>query len=111
MRTIQQNFAEPLVQKAIIRSVRRWAAELVCFLGTNTHVEKIIFKLETAYGTVSGYDVLIEQFYGVHMERNEKVQSYATRMEGSLNQIQVKFPGMISDAEAEIRLRTVLWGT
>ena len=40
-----------------------------------------------AYGTVSGYDVLMQQFYGVHMEKNEKVQSYATRMEGSLNQI------------------------
>ena len=26
-------------------------------------------------------------------------------MEGSLNQIQAKFPGMISDAEAEIKLR------
>ena len=40
-----------------------------------------------ACGTVSGYDILMQQFYGVHMERNEKVQGYATRMEGSLNQI------------------------
>ena len=39
------------------------------------------------------------------MEENEKVQSYSTGMEGSLNQISVKFPGMISDAEAEIKLR------
>ena len=38
------------------------------------------------------------------MKKNEKVQSYATRMEGSLNQIQVKFPGMISDIDAEIKL-------
>ena len=47
----------------------------------------------------------MQHFYGVHMEKNEKVQSYSTRMEGSLNQILVKFPGMISNAEAEIRLR------
>ena len=51
-----------------------------------------------------GYDILMQQFYGEHMERNKKVQRYATRMEGSLNQIQVKFPGMISDAEAEVKL-------
>ena len=38
------------------------------------------------------------------MERNKKVQSYATRMEGSLNQIQVKYPRMISDAEAKFKL-------
>ena len=86
-RTIQQSYAEPLVREAIIWSVRGWAADLVCFLGTNADVEKTITKLETAYGTVLGYDVLMQQFYGVHMERHEKVQSYATRMEGSLNQI------------------------
>ena len=104
MRTIQQSYAEPLAREAIIRSVRVWAADLVCFLGTNTHVEKIISKLETAYGTVSEYDVLMQQFYGVHMERYEKVQSYATSMEGSLNQIQVKFPRMISDAAAKVKI-------
>ena len=36
--------------------------------------------------------------------KNERVQSYATRMEGSLNQIWVKFLGTISDSEAEIKL-------
>ena len=39
------------------------------------------------------------------MERNKKVQSYATWMEGSLNQIQVKFPRMISDTEANVKLK------
>ena len=51
----------------------------------------------------------MQHFYGVHMERNDKGQSYATRMEGSSNQIQVKFPGMISDAEAEVKLRDRLF--
>ena len=73
-------------------------------MGTNTDAKKIISKLETIYGTVSGYDVLMQQLYGVYMERNENVQSYPTRMAGSLNQIQVKFPGMISSAEAKIIL-------
>ena len=51
----------------------------------------------------------MQNFYGVHMEKNEKVQSYATRMEGSLNQNQVKFQGMIIDVEAEIKLRDRLF--
>ena len=50
-------------------------------------LRKLISKLETAYGTVSGYDVLMQQFYGVHMERSEKVQSYASRMEGFLKSL------------------------
>ena len=33
VRTIQQSYAEPLVQEAIIRSVRGCAADLVCVLG------------------------------------------------------------------------------
>ena len=45
---------------------------LILFLGTNTDVKKIISKLETAYGTVVGYDVLMQQFYGVHMDRSKK---------------------------------------
>ena len=105
MSTFQQSYAEPLVREAIIQSVKGWAADLVCFLGPNTAVEKIISEIETAYGTVLGYDVLMQYFCGMHMEQNEKVQSYATRMKGSLNQIWVKFSGMISNAEAEIKLR------
>ena len=69
VKTIQQIYAEPLVQEAIIRSVKGQAADLVCFLGPNTAVERIISKLEIAYGTVSGYDVLIQHFYGMHMEK------------------------------------------
>ena len=72
MRTIQQSYAKPLVKEAIIRSVMEWAADLVFFLGTYTNVEKIISKLEMAYGTVSGCDVLMQQFYGLHMEKKWK---------------------------------------
>ena len=51
----------------------------------------------------------MQHFYGVNMEKNEKIQSYSTGIEGSLNQIQVEFPGMISNAEAEIKLRDRLF--
>ena len=86
MRTIQQNYAKPLVREAIVQSVKGQAADVVCFLGTSAAV-KIITKLETAYGTILKYDVLMQHFYGVHMEKSEKVQSYSTRIEGSLSQI------------------------
>ena len=46
----------------------------------------------------------MQQFYGVHMAWSENVQSYATRMQESLNQIWVKFSRMISDAEARVKL-------
>ena len=72
MRTIQQSYAEPLVREAIIRSVKGWAADFVCFLWTNIDVEKIISKLEMAYRNVSGYDVLMQQFYGIHIEKVKK---------------------------------------
>ena len=72
-------------------------------------LRRLFLNLKLHMGTVLGYDVQMHHFYMVHMEKNEKVQGYSTRMEGSLNQIQVKFPGMISNAEAEIKLRDKLF--
>ena len=75
VRTIQQSYAEPLVREAIVQSDKGQAADLVCFLGPNATVEKTISKVETAYGMVLGYDVLMQHFYRVHREKNEKVQA------------------------------------
>ena len=38
-------------------------------------VEKILSKLETAYCTVRGYDILMQQFYGVHMEKMKRFKT------------------------------------
>ena len=62
VRAIQLSYAKPLDREAIVQSVKEQAADLVCFLGPNATVEKIISKLETAYGTISGYDALDATF-------------------------------------------------
>ena len=64
VRTIQQSFAKSLVRETVIRSVKGWTADLVCFLEPNTAVERIISKLETLYGTVSGYHVVEWRYLG-----------------------------------------------
>ena len=87
MRTIQQSYAKPLVRESYSTSVEGLAADLFYFLGPNAIVEKIIPKLETAYVTILGYDIQMQHFYRVNMEKNENIQSYSTKMEESLNQI------------------------
>ena len=78
VRMIQQSYAEPLVWEAIKRSVRGQYVDLVFF----TDVEKIISKHETAYDTVLGYNVPMQQFYGVHMEKIKKFKAKPPKWKG-----------------------------
>ena len=46
------------------------------------------------YDKVAGYDVLMQNVYGMNQEKAEKVQVFTTRLEGSLNQTHVQFPNL-----------------
>ena len=51
------------------------------------------------FGTVASFDVLIQNLYKITQGNNEKVPSFATRLEGTLNQIRLRCPGQITDHE------------
>ena len=69
----------------------------------------MVSKLETIYGTVARYDVLMQNYYKISMDPKEHVQAYVTRMEGVLNQIRTKFPYVLSDKDMETHLRDRLF--
>ena len=73
----------------------------MCYLGSDVSVARMISKLETIYGTVASYDVLMQNYYKISMDPKECVQAYATRMEGALNQIRTKFPHLLNDKDME----------
>ena len=64
----------------------------------------MISKLETIYGTIASYDVLMQNYYKISMDPKEHIQVYATRMEGALNQIRTKFHHMLGDKDIETQL-------
>ena len=60
---------------------------------------------------VASFDVLMQNFYKVTQGNNEKVTSFATRLEGTQNQIQLQCPGrmMAVEVQQEVHLKDHLF--
>ena len=61
------------------------------------------------FGTVASFDVLMHNFYKVTQGNHKKVPSFATRLEETLNQIQLKCPGRIADHKVACHLKDWLF--
>ena len=61
------------------------------------------------FSTVESFDVLMQNFYKVTQGNHEKVPSFATRLEGTLNQIWLKCPKRIVDHEVACHLKDPLF--
>ena len=62
-----------------------------------------------SFGTEVSFNVLMQNFYKVTHNNNEKVPSFATRLEGILNQIWLQCPGRITDWEVQQHLKDHLF--
>ena len=69
----------------------------------------ILQKLTVIFGTMASFDVLMQNFSKVTQSNHKKVPSFATRLEGTLNQIQLKCPGKIMDWEVQQHLKDCLF--
>ena len=67
------------------------------YMGPTTSMAHILQKLTIIFGTVVSFNVLMQKFYKVTQNNNKKVPSFATRLEGTLNQIQLQCPRRITD--------------
>ena len=56
------------------------------YMGPTAGVSDILEKLSVIFSTVTSFDVLMQNFYKIS-QGNEKVPSFAMRLEGTLNQI------------------------
>ena len=68
-------------------------------LGPTASVSDIIQKLMVIFETVASFDVLMQNFYKVTWGNQEKMPSFATRLEGTLNHIWLKCLRQIADHE------------
>ena len=50
----------------------------------------ILSKLETQFGQVANSVNLFQTFYQMVQEKNKKIQTFATGLEGSLNQLRLR---------------------
>ena len=73
-----------------MRSLKGAVADMAQYMGPTASVSNILEKLSVIFGTVVSFDVLMQTFYKITQGSSEKVPSFATRLEGTLNQIRLR---------------------
>ena len=105
---IKDHYLESVVQESIMQSLKGAVADMARYMGPTASVSNILEKLSVIFGTVTSFDVLMQNFCKIS-QGNEKVPSFATWLEGTLNQIQIKCPGRIADHEVPSHLKDQLF--
>ena len=101
---IKGHYLESVVRESNMQSLRGAVADMACYMGPTAGVSEILEKLSVIYGTVASFDILMQNFYKIS-QGNEKVPSFATRFEGTLNQIRIKCPSRIANHEVPSHLK------
>ena len=81
------------------------AVDMVWYMGPTMSMAHVLQKLTTIFGTVASFDVLMQNFYKVTQGNHEKVPSFTTRLEGTLNQIRLHCARRITDQEVQQDLK------
>ena len=84
-----EHYPEAVAWESIIRSLKGAAVDMARYMGLTASIAHILHKLLVIFGTVASFDILMQNFYKVTQGNNEKVPSFAMRLEGTLNQIQL----------------------
>ena len=102
---VKDHYLESVVQESILQSLKGAVVDMAWYMGPTVSVAEILQKLTVIFGTVALFDVLMQNFCKVTQGNHEKVPSFATRLEGTLNQIRLKCPGRIAVHELACHLK------
>ena len=106
---VKDHYPESLVRESIVHSLKGAAVAMARYMGPTTSMAHILQQLTIIFGTVVLFDVLMQNFYKVTQSNHEKVPSFATRLEGTLNQIWLQCPRRITDPEVQQHLKDSLF--
>ena len=98
---VKDHYPESVVWESIIWSLKGAVADMAQYMGPTSSKLMVIFRIF--------FDILMQNFYKVTQGNNKRVPSFATRLEGTLNQIQLRCPGRIADHEVACHLKDQLF--
>ena len=101
---IKDHYPESVVRESIMQSLKGAATDMAHYMGPTAGVSEILEKLSVIFGTVASFNVLMQNFYKIS-QGNEKVPSFATKLEGTLNQIQIQCPSRIANRKVPGHLK------
>ena len=106
---VKDHYPESVIQESIVWSLKGEAVDMARYMDPTTSMAHILKKLMVIFGTMASFDILMQNFYKVTQGNHEKVPSFATRLEGTLNQIRLQCPGRITDWEVQQHLKDPLF--
>ena len=106
---VKDHYPEPVVRKSIMQSLKGAATDMARYMGPTGSVAHILQKFTVIFGTVASFNVLMQNFYKVTQSSHDKVPSFATRVEGTLNQIMLQCPRRIIDWKVQQHLKDHLF--
>ena len=109
LQCVKDHYPESLVCMSVVWSLKGVAADMARYMGPTSSVVHILQKLMVIFGTVASFNALMQNFYKVTQSNHKKVPSFAMRLEGALNPIQVECPGRITDQEVQQHLKDGLF--
>ena len=78
---------------------------MACYMGPTAGISKILEKLSVIFGRVASFNMLMQIFYKIMQGGNEKMPSFMTRLEGTLNQIRIRCPGRVANCKVPWHLK------
>ena len=106
---VKDHYPEAVVWDSIIQSLKGPAVDMARYMGPTTSIAHILQKLSVIFGTVTSFNILMKNFYKVTQGNTEKVPSFVTWLEGTLNQIQLQCLRRMRDLEAQKNLKDHLF--
>ena len=86
---VQDHYPESVVTESTVHSLKGAVADMARYMGPTTSMTHMLQNLTIIFGTVVLFDVLMQNVYKVTQNNHEKVPSFATRLEGTLNQVRL----------------------
>ena len=106
---VKDHYPESVVWESIVTSLKGAVADMAQYMGPTTSMAQILQKLTIIFGTMVSFDILIQNFYKVTQGNHEKVPSFTTRLEGTLNPIRLQCLGRVTDLEVQQHLKDHLF--
>ena len=82
---VKDHYSELAVCESIVTSLKGAVADMAQYMGPTVSVSNILQKVTVIFRMVASFDVLMQNFCKVTQRNHEKVPSFTTRMEGTLN--------------------------
>ena len=94
---VKDHYPKSVVWESIVRLLKGAVVDMAQYMGPTTSMAHILQKLTVIFGTMASFDVLLQNFYKVTQGNYKKVPPFATRLEGTLNQLRLHYLRRVTD--------------